>query len=136
MSEQNVKAPRITSYTLHYDQYSMIPDAFWFGRYRSLSYLAVLLYGQLTKRLKLAYENGWYNDKNEIYVQLKRSEMAHILHANKDSLRKAYLQLEELDLIEIDRQGQHEIDKIYIKLPIREEATKEELKLSDLTIKE
>lgn len=136
MSEQNVKAPRITSYTLHYDQYSMIPDAFWFGRYRSLSYLAVLLYGQLTKRLKLAYENGWYNEKHEIYVKVKRTKMANILHANRDTLRKAYAQLEELDLIEIDKKGQHEIDEIYVKAPVNEPLTPEELDLCDLTIKE
>ncbi len=136
MSEPIVKAPRITSYTLHYDQYSMIPDAFWFGRYRSLSYLAVLLYGQLTKRLKLAYENGWYNEKHEIYIKVKRTKMANILHANRDTLRKAYAQLEELDLIEIDKKGQHEIDEIYVKAPVNEPLTPEELDLCDLTIKE
>ena len=134
MSEPIVKAPRITAYTLHFEQYSITPSQLWFGRYRSLSYLAVHLYGQLTQRLKLAYENGWVNENGEIFIKIKRSRMAFILHANKDTLRKAYEQLEDIDLIEISRKGQHEIDEIYIKLPIKEELTEEELKNSDLSI--
>lgn len=136
MSTTIVKTPRVTTHTLHYDQYSQIPDALWFGRYRSLSYLAVCLYGQLTQRLKLAYESGWYNKAGELFIRVKRSAMAYYLHATLPTLRKAYAQLEELDLIDIDKKGQHEIDEIYIKLPIKEKLSEEERTLSDLTINE
>ena len=134
MSEPIVHEPRVTVYTLHFEQYSIIPSQLWFGRYRSLSYLAVCLYAQLTQRLKLAYENGWVNENGEIFIKVKRRRMAFILHANKDTLRKAYEQLEDIDLIEIDHKGQHEIDEIYIKLPVKEALTEEELEQSDLTI--
>ena len=134
MSEPIVKAPRITAYTLHFEQYSMTPSQLWFGRYRSLSYLAIHLYGQLTQRLKLAYEKGWVNEQGEIYIKVKRSAMAFYLHATLPTLRKAYEQLEEIDLIEIDRKGSNEIDEIYIKLPVKEALTTEELIKSDLTV--
>lgn len=83
-------------------------------RYKTLSSDSKLLYGLLLDRLELSKNNGWVNDKNEVYLLYSRDEMMKILHLSRPTITKAFQQLSNSGLIREIRQGQNKPNMIYV----------------------
>lgn len=118
---------RFTAHNLYLDSFIQVPRALRFGKYRALNNDDRMLYGELYAKLNVAQVNGWFNSQGEYYVKVRRSTMAHMLGLSPSTLRRCYARLEEIGLIDINHIGQHNIDEVYPKLPIKVELTAEEV---------
>ena len=75
---------------------------------------AKLVYSLLLDRMELSRKNGWVNSNNEIYLIYTKENIADILGISKRTVYKAFNLLEELELINQERQGLNKPNKIYI----------------------
>ena len=123
----NLIEKRFTIKTLHNKGFAPLYDALFYGKYRALSNNSRVLYSKLVQYLNLALKLGWYNEKEELYVQVKRSTLQYKITVSKPTLIGLYAQLKEIGLIDIEQMGSNIVDKIYIKEPIYFDLTEEDL---------
>lgn len=69
-------------------------------KYANISSDAVLLYGLLSRRLKLSIKNGWLDENNRVYQYYSREEMAKDLRISTKTAQKAVRQLIDTELLQ------------------------------------
>ena len=88
----------------------------------SLTNDARVLYALLRNRHEMSIKNGWYDEKDEVYIYFKREEMQELLRVSKNTAIKAINALIALDLVQEERQGQNMPNRIYLLAPDAEAA--------------
>lgn len=91
-----------------------MPKFLFSEEFAELSNDARVLYMLLKDRHELSVKNQWYNDKQEVYLIMKREEMELTLNLSAPTIRKAINELKELNLIEEERQGLNKPNLIYL----------------------
>ncbi|NJD02368.1 MAG: hypothetical protein FIA99_07200 [Ruminiclostridium sp.] len=95
--------------------YKVPKDLFESGRYKyALNSDAKLLYALLLDRMVLSKENGWVNERGEIYLIYTRDDLCEILGLCRNTMTKAFKQLSDSGLIFEKRQGRGLPNLIYI----------------------
>lgn len=85
-------------------------------KYKDLNSSAIVLYSiLLDETMEKSKELGWIDDAGSLYVIFASQRMTDILNIGNAKLSKIKKQLIEYDLIEINRGGIGEYDKIYVK---------------------
>ena len=68
----------------------------------------------LKDRHELSIKNKWVNDRDEVYLIMKREEMESMLNLAPFTVRKIIKELKDLNLIEEERQGLNKPNLIYL----------------------
>ena len=87
-------------------------------RMRTLSTDAKFLYGILLDRMGLSIENGWLDERGDVYIYYTVEEIMKVLNCGSEKATKLLAELDSnsgIGLIERVRQGQGKPAKIYIK---------------------
>lgn len=87
-------------------------------RLRTLSTDAKFLYGILLDRMGLSIENGWLDERGDVYIYYTVEEIMKVLNCGSEKATKLLAELDGrsgIGLIERVRQGQGKPTKIYIK---------------------
>lgn len=85
-------------------------------KYKKLNSSAVLLYSILLDEMQEKSKNlGWVDDAGNLYVIFSSQKMSDILNIGSSKLSNIKKQLIQYDLIEINRGGIGEYDKIFVK---------------------
>jgi DNA-binding transcriptional ArsR family regulator len=87
------------------NSFYQMPKFLFEGEFKKLSNDARVLYMLLKDRHELSVKNEWYNEKNEVYLIMRREEMETLLNLSAPTIRKALKELKELNLIDEERQG-------------------------------
>lgn len=85
--------------------------------YAQLTNDARLLYALLRNRMMLSKENGWVNDKGELFLLCSRDEAGLFLHVSKPTITKAFKLLVDANLIIEKRQGLSKPNVIFVCHP-------------------
>lgn len=91
-----------------------MPKFLFSGEFAGLSNDARVLYMLLKDRHELSVKNKWYNDRQEVYLIMKREEMELILNLAPLTTRKVLKELKDVNLIEEERQGLNRPNLIYL----------------------
>ncbi|MCL2360015.1 MAG: replication initiator protein A [Candidatus Bathyarchaeota archaeon] len=98
------------------------------SEFKSLSNDAKVLYMLLRDRHDLSVKNGWYDDKDRVFLYFKRENMQDILGLSRNTVTKAMQALKDYGLAEEVRQGLNKPNRIYLLNPAppldKTEATK------------
>lgn len=81
---------------------------------KPLSPEAKMVYAMLKDRMELSRENNWINEKGQIYLKYKRSELMDILDCSKTTIAKIMKELAFFELIYEKRLGLKRTNEIYI----------------------
>lgn len=85
------------------------------------------LYMLLKDRNELSVKNGWIDEEGYIYFYFKQEELAEMLRVSLPTLRKAFNELKNADLIHVVRQGMSMPNIIYLLQPENDVESQEEL---------
>jgi hypothetical protein len=91
-----------------------MPKFLFAGEFAKLSNDARVLYSLLKDRHELSVKNGWYNDKQEVYLIMTRDEMCAMLNISLPTLNKSLKELKTKELIDEDRRGQGKPNLLYL----------------------
>lgn len=106
---------RHTINDVHNNRFFQLPKFLFEGEFKTaLSAEAKLLYALLRDRHELSLQNGWVNDKNEVFLIYKREEMCDMLGCGMAKIRKLINELMECGLLEEERQGLNLPNLIYL----------------------
>ena len=83
-------------------------------RYKDVSISAKLLYGILLDRKELSAANNWIDKQGRVYIFFTVESITEILHCSKGKAIKLLAELENAELIDRKKQGQHYPDIIYV----------------------
>jgi hypothetical protein len=83
--------------------------------YGSLSSDAKILYTCLRDRLTLAVKENWKDQDDRLYVFYTVENAMKTLGVSKNTAHSAFVQLKDMGLIEVIRQGQGKPSKIFVK---------------------
>lgn len=100
------------------DQFSFIriPRALLTDKmFAALSVQAKLLYGVLLDRMSLSMKNGWFDEKNRVYIIYQISEIMEDLGFSKKKSMDYLKELEEFGLLEKKRRGLGLPSILYVK---------------------
>ena len=84
------------------------------------------LYMLLKDRNDLSIKNGWVDEEGYIYFYFKQEELAEKLRVSLPTLRKAFKELKNADLIHVVRQGMNMPNIIYLLQPENDVVYQEE----------
>lgn len=87
-------------------------------RFRGVSTDAKLLYGLMLDRMGLSIENGWLDEKGDVYIYYTVEETMKVLNCKSEKATKVLAELDGkhgIGLIERVRQGQGKPTRIYLK---------------------
>ena len=85
------------------------------------------LYMLLKDRNELSIKNGWIDKEGYIYFYFKQEELAEMLRVSPPTLRKAFNELKDAELIHVVRQGMNLPNILYLLQPENDVETQEEL---------
>ena len=85
------------------------------------------LYMLLKDRNELSIKNGWIDKEGYIYFYFKQEELAEMLRVSPPTLRKAFNEFKEAELIHVVRQGMNLPNILYLLQPENDVETQEEL---------
>ena len=85
------------------------------------------LYMLLKDRNELSIKNGWIDKDGYIYFYFKQEELAEMLRVSPPTLRKAFNELKDAELIHVVRQGMNLPNILYLLQPENDVETQEEL---------
>lgn len=106
---------RHTINDVHNNRFYQLPKFLFDGEFKTaLSAEAKLLYALLRDRHELSLQNGWVNNKNEVFLIYKREEMCDMLGCGKDKIIKLINELKKSGLLDEERQGQNLPNLIYL----------------------
>ncbi len=106
---------RHTINDVHNNRFYQLPKFLFDGEFKTaLSAEAKLLYALLRDRHELSLQNGWVNNKNEVFLIYKRDEMCDMLGCGKDKIIKLINELKKCGLLDEERQGQNLPNLIYL----------------------
>ena len=91
-----------------------LPKFLMTGEFKNLNNDARVLYAVLKDRHELSMVNQWTNEDNEVYIIFSRDEMCEVLGLSKPTVIKAMKTLKEYNLVEEERVGQGDANKIYL----------------------
>ena len=91
-----------------------MPKFLFDGEFAKLSNDARVLYMLLKDRHELSVKHEWYNDRQEVYLIMRREEMGEMLNLSPLTVRKILKELKDLGLIEEERQGLNKPNLIYL----------------------
>ena len=100
------------------DTYFTMPKFVFEKGYSSLSSDAKILYTCIRDRLTLAVKEKWQDEFNRLYVYYTVEQAMKLLGVSKNTAHNAFVQLKDMGLIEVIRQGQGKPSKIMVKEPI------------------
>ena len=81
----------------------------------------------LKDRNELSIKNGWIDKEGYIYFYFKQEELAEMLRVSPPTLRKAFNELKDAELIHVVRQGMNLPNNLYLLQPENDVETQEEL---------
>ena len=87
-------------------------------RLRAISTDAKFLYGAMLDRMGLSVENGWLDEKGDVYIYYTVEETMKVLNCKSEKATKVLAELDGksgIGLIERVRQGQGKPTRIYLK---------------------
>ena len=82
-----------------------------------LSHTATLLYTLLLDRATLSQKNSWIDAQNHIYVVYPLSHLSKDLRCSLSSITRAFVELENAQLVERVRSGFSKPSRILLKIP-------------------
>ena len=91
-----------------------LPKFLFDDEFSSLNNNARVLYTLLYDRIKTCRENGWYDERGELYIYFKRKEMQSLLRLSEKTVTKIIKDLEISRLLEDKQQGYTKPNKIYL----------------------
>lgn len=98
-----------------------IPKVLFTGeRYKDMTTDARVLYGILLDRVSLSVKNNWVDEEGRVFIIFAREEVQELLGYKKDKVIKLFKELNNIDLIEENRQGLNKPNLIYVKKFIEE----------------
>ena len=89
----------------------------WFlfsDEFKGMGNDARVLYSVLRDRHGLSLENHWVNENDEVYVLFSREEMCKLLGVSDSTILRTMKVLKEKKLIEEERQGLGQLNRIYL----------------------
>ena len=79
-----------------------------------------LIYMLLLDRSRLSMRNdGWQDESGHVFIIYTISSLAEDLHKSEMTIKNGLKSLEEADLIERQRQGQGNPNRIFVKIPVQ-----------------
>ena len=94
----------------------------------NLSSSSKLVYGMLLDRMQLSKKNEWVNEDNEIFLLYTKKDIAEKLDVSERTIYNSFDELENVDLIEQERQGLNKPNKIFIGRTKADKVAKENSK--------
>jgi len=91
-------------------------------KYTSLSTDARVLYGVLLDRMGMSLDNGWVDENGRAYIYYRVEQLSEILGFGRDKIRRLFLELEKVDLLERKKQGLQKPDMLYLKKFVSDDA--------------
>ena len=88
-----------------------------FDEFNDLTNDARVLYALLRDRHDVSIKNGWYDEKDEVFMYFKREEMQELLKLSNKTVIKAMKDLQTCGILEEVRQGQMKPNRIYLLTP-------------------
>ncbi len=76
-----------------------------------------LVYAVLLDRAQLSQANGWADDNGQIYIVFPIVEIANAIDRSPMTVKNALNELETAGLIERQRRGQSQPNRIFVKIP-------------------
>jgi DNA-binding transcriptional regulator YhcF (GntR family) len=95
-------------------RFYQMPKFLFEGELTNLSNDARVLYSLLKDRHELSLQNRWINDDGEVYLIFTRENMCSLLGCSQPTVRKAFNQLKEANLVDEERQGMGRPNLIYL----------------------
>lgn len=91
-----------------------LPKYLFTEEFKGMSYGAKVLYALLKDRHELSVQNGWVDDKGDIYLVMSRDEMCELMDVTAKTIIKFINEIKQFDLMEEDRRGLGKANLIYI----------------------
>jgi hypothetical protein len=91
-----------------------LPKFLFTGEFKNLNNDARILYAVLKDRHELSLANKWTNDNNEVYIIFSRAEMCEVVGLSENTILKAMKTLKEYNLVEEERIGLGQANRIYL----------------------
>jgi len=91
-----------------------LPKFLMSEEFDDMSYGAKFLFTLLRDRHSVSIENGWENDKGDIYLIMSREEMCDLLKVSLKTIIKLINELKKFELLEEDRRGLGMTNLIYL----------------------
>lgn len=85
------------------------------ARFTEMSNDAKLLYGLLLDRMSLSRKNGWIDRYNRVFINYKNQTIQEDLNCSGSKVVRLMKELVDYGLIEKERAGQGNADRIYVK---------------------
>lgn len=82
--------------------------------YRNISSGAKILYEYITDRWNLSKKNNKCNEKNEVYILFKQTELCNLMNVSDKTIKKYFDELIKYQLIYIQKQKLGKPNKIYL----------------------
>jgi len=105
---------RYTRQNIISNTFYQLPKFLFDDEFSGLSNDARVLYALLRNRHEMSIKNGWYDEKDEVYIYFKREAMQSILGLSDKPITKAMKALKTLGLLEEVQQGLGKPNRIYL----------------------
>jgi len=105
---------RFTAEDVKKHTFYQMPKFLFEGEFKNLNNDARVLYSVLKDRHELSLCNQWVNEDNEVYIIFSRAEMCEVLGLSENTILKAMKTLKEYKLVEEDRIGLGQANRIYL----------------------
>jgi len=109
-----IKIKRYKAEDLIKNKFYEMPKFLLYNEFKGLSYGAKILYVLLKDRHKLSMKNNWVDKYGYIYLIYTRKDMAKMLNCSEHSSIKYAKELIKYKLIEEDRIGYNQSNRIYL----------------------
>lgn len=96
------------------ERFYQLPQFLFEGELKNLRNDARVLYALLKDRHQLSLKNGWINEAGEVYLIYRTIDMAEMLGCSEKTAKKALDQLIEYGLIEKERIGCNQPNRLYL----------------------
>ncbi|MCR5777577.1 MAG: replication initiator protein A [Lachnospiraceae bacterium] len=83
--------------------------------FNSLTIEAKLIYGILLDRMSLSGKNGWIDEEKRVYILYPIEQLHEDTGLSARTLKEVFKELEDIGLIETQRQGHGKPNIIYVK---------------------
>jgi len=105
---------RFTAEDVKKHTFYQMPKFLFEGEFKNLNNDARVLYSVLKDRHELSLVNQWVNEDNEVYIIFSRIEMCEVLGLSENTILKAIKILKQFNLIEEERIGLGQANRIYL----------------------
>jgi hypothetical protein len=105
---------RITLDEVNNSNFYQLPKFLFEAEFKGLSNDAKILYALLKERANLSIKNNWINENNEVYFIYTIDEIEEMLQVSRMTAVKAKKELVEYKLLEDERVGLKQANKLYL----------------------